>query len=455
MSHSGYRKIEKLGEGTYGTVYKALDKETGRIVALKRMVPMNDDEGIPATTIREIMLLKELRHPNIVRLYDVLFRIPKLTLVFEFCDCDLKQLMETRPNKMLNAQTEVVSFMFQMLNGLNYMHARSVVHRDIKPQNLLVNNNATELKVADLGLGRVEGIPVKKYTHDAVTLWYRSPDIIMGSVNYGLPCDMWSVGCVFAEMIAGQPLFCGRTDQDQILRMFRFFGTPTAHEWPSMHRYPNTKLMLERPGFEREFNSTFDNWIAEHNAVEKVGPEGIDLLKRMLQLEPSYRITAHDALKHVYFAQYHRRTSNSAASKVVRLPLLTPSATPEPSRTTSPLSHGDGATPTFNNSATSAVDFRRFSATSVDGVTTANNSVSGGVPMVDGASCIAGAMNSSTNSSYNVPMGVARQSSITPMKPPLPAQPRRLSGASTSNVSMNEYMGAQPQTAYLGQQLPQ
>lgn len=299
MSHSGYRKLDKLGEGTYGAVYKAMDKETGRIVALKRMIPMTEEEGIPATTIREIMLLKEMRHENIVRLHDVLFRIPKLTLVFEYCECDLKQLMDARPGKQLDPQGEVLPFMWQLISGLGYMHARSVIHRDIKPANILTNSVGERrvIKIADLGLGRVEGIPVKKYSHDAVTLWYRAPDIVLGSVNYGLPADIWSVGCVFAEMIAGQPLFCGRTDHEQLARMFRLLGTPTEEEWPNMRRYPLSDQILSRPEFERKYASSLENWVAEHCALEKVGAEGLNLLYRMLQFDPARRITAQEALR--------------------------------------------------------------------------------------------------------------------------------------------------------------
>ena len=235
MSTAGrFTKLEKLGEGTYGVVYMAKEKQSGSLVALKRMNPAAEEEGVPATTIREICLLKELHHENIVRLYDVMFQSPKLTLVFEYCEYDLKKYIDSKPAKKLDIETEVKPFLKQMLAGLHYMHSKSVVHRDMKPQNLLLSSNK-ELKLADYGLARVEGIPVKKYTHEAVTLWYRPPDVILGSANYGLAVDLWSVGCIFAEMITGNPLFNGHTDQEQLQKILRMLGPPTRENWPTLN----------------------------------------------------------------------------------------------------------------------------------------------------------------------------------------------------------------------------
>jgi cyclin-dependent kinase len=157
-----YQKMEKIGEGTYGVVYKAKDRVTGEIIALKKIRLEAEDEGIPSTAIREISLLKELQHPNIVK-----------------------------------------SFLYQLLTGVAYCHHHRVLHRDLKPPNLLINREG-QLKLADFGLARAFGIPVRSYTHEVVTLWYRAPDVLLGSRKYSTPVDIWSVGCIFAEMANGR-----------------------------------------------------------------------------------------------------------------------------------------------------------------------------------------------------------------------------------------------------------
>lgn len=292
-----FTKLDKLGEGTYGVVYMAKEKQSGSLVALKRMNPAAEEEGVPATTIREICLLKELHHDNIVRLYDVMFQAPKLTLVFEYCEYDLKKYMDSKPTKKLELESEVKPFLKQMLAGLHYMHLKQVVHRDMKPQNLLLSANK-ELKLADYGLSRVEGIPVKKYTHEAVTLWYRSPDVILCSVNYGLAVDLWSVGCIFAEMLTGVPLFNGHTDQEQLQKILRMFGPPTKENWPSFQSYPSTKTLLP-PESIRSEPPMFQDYVRT-TELSTLNSDGIDLLRRMLIYEPSKRITAADALNHPF-----------------------------------------------------------------------------------------------------------------------------------------------------------
>nr|XP_028606255.1 cyclin-dependent-like kinase 5 isoform X1 [Podarcis muralis] len=192
-----YEKLEKIGEGTYGTVFKAKNRETHEIVALKRVRLDDDDEGVPSSALREICLLKELKHKNIVRLHDVLHSDKKLTLVFEFCDQDLKKYFDSCNGDL---DPEIVkSFMYQLLKGLGFCHSRNVLHRDLKPQNLLINRNG-ELKLADFGLARAFGIPVRCYSAEVVTLWYRPPDVLFGAKLYSTSIDMWSAGCIFAAI---------------------------------------------------------------------------------------------------------------------------------------------------------------------------------------------------------------------------------------------------------------
>ena len=179
-----------LLQGTYGVVYKAKDLATGEIVALKKIRLEAEDEGIPSTAIREISLLKELQHPNIVRLYDVVHTEHKLTLVFEYLDQDLKKYLDHCDGR--SDLGVLQSFLFQLIRGVQFCHQHRVLHRDLKPQNLLINREG-ELKLADFGLARAFGIPVRSYTHEVVTLWYRAPDVLLGSRNYSTAVDVWCV----------------------------------------------------------------------------------------------------------------------------------------------------------------------------------------------------------------------------------------------------------------------
>ena len=182
-----YQKIEKpVGEGTYGVVYKAKDKTTGEHVALKKIRLEGEDEGVPSTALREISLLKELSHPNIVQLKDVEHADGRLYLVFEWVDKDLKKYMDSTEMTM----PLVKSYMYQLLKGMDFCHARGIMHRDLKPQNLLVDRKGT-LKLADFGLARAFMIPVRPYTHEVVTLWYRAPEILLGQRTYAPAVDMW------------------------------------------------------------------------------------------------------------------------------------------------------------------------------------------------------------------------------------------------------------------------
>uniref|UniRef100_A0A0M3IE84 Cell division protein kinase 5 n=1 Tax=Ascaris lumbricoides TaxID=6252 RepID=A0A0M3IE84_ASCLU len=236
-----YSNPSVIVSGTYGTVFKAKNRETQEIVALKRVRLDDDDEGVPSSALREICLLKELKHENIVRLYDVVHSERKLTLVFEYCDQDLKKYFDSCNGEI--DQQVVKSLMYQLLRGLAFCHAHNVLHRDLKPQNLLINNNM-QLKLADFGLARAFGIPVRCYSAEVVTLWYRPPDVLFGAKLYNTSIDMWSAGCIFAEIAnAGRPLFPGADVDDQLKRIFRMLGTPTDDTWPSLSQLPDFKVL--------------------------------------------------------------------------------------------------------------------------------------------------------------------------------------------------------------------
>uniref|UniRef100_A0A8C0J3X3 Cyclin dependent kinase 16 n=1 Tax=Chelonoidis abingdonii TaxID=106734 RepID=A0A8C0J3X3_CHEAB len=215
-----YVKLDKLGEGTYATVYKGKSKLTDNLVALKE-IRLEHEEGAPCTAIREVSLLKDLKHANIVTLHDIIHTEKSLTLVFEYLDKDLKQYLDDCGN-LINMHN-VKLFLFQLLRGLAYCHRQKVLHRDLKPQNLLINERG-ELKLADFGLARAKSIPTKTYSNEVVTLWYRPPDILLGSTEYSTQIDMWGVGCIFYEMSTGRPLFPGSTVEEQLHFIFRILG---------------------------------------------------------------------------------------------------------------------------------------------------------------------------------------------------------------------------------------
>lgn len=287
-----YQQLAKIGEGTYGVVFKAKHKKSGEVLALKRIRLEAEDEGIPSTAIREISLLKQLQHPNIVRLYDVVHTDKKLTLVFEFLHQDLKKYLDATGDAGLEDYT-VKSFLYQLLQGVNYCHEHRVLHRDLKPQNLLINMEG-ELKLADFGLARAFGIPVRKYTHEVVTLWYRPPDVLMGNKAYSTTVDLWSVGCIFAEMLNGRPLFPGTTEDDQLLKIFKILGTPTLKSWPTMKDLPDCKIAESMPKYPVQ---SFKRIIRRSDDTA-----ALDLIARLLQVDPLKRISAAEALQHPYFA---------------------------------------------------------------------------------------------------------------------------------------------------------
>jgi serine/threonine protein kinase len=222
---SQYKKKWKLGEGTYGVVYLAEHIVTKELVALKKMLIDSSDEGIPSTALREISLLKELSdlHPNIVKLQDVQYINNNLWLIFEYLQFDLKKYLDSLQGFM--APMLVKSYLYQLIEGVRCCHSHRILHRDLKPQNLLINKQGT-LKLADFGLSRCFDVPLRPYTHEVVTLWYRAPEILLGDSYYSTPVDIWSIGCIFAEMATKTPLFAGDSEIDQIFRTFRYLLSP-------------------------------------------------------------------------------------------------------------------------------------------------------------------------------------------------------------------------------------
>ena len=233
--------------------------------------------------------MKELKHENIVALHDVIHTENKLMLVFEYMDGDLKKYMDTHGDRGALKPMTIKSFMYQLLKGIDFCHQNRVLHRDLKPQNLLINSKG-QLKLGDFGLARAFGIPVNTFSNEVVTLWYRAPDVLLGSRTYNTSIDIWSAGCIMAEMYTGRPLFPGTTNEDQIVRIFRIMGTPTERTWPGITQFP-------------EYKPTFQMYATQNlrQILPQIDATGIDLLQRMLQLRPELRIGASEALQHPWF----------------------------------------------------------------------------------------------------------------------------------------------------------
>ncbi|KAK1927818.1 Pkinase-domain-containing protein [Papiliotrema laurentii] len=286
-----YVQLEKLGEGTYATVYKGRSRTTSEIVALKE-IHLDAEEGTPSTAIREISLMKELKHVNIVRLHDVIHTESKLVLIFEFCEQDLKRYMDTHGDRGALDLNTVKNFTHQLLTGIAFCHDNRVLHRDLKPQNLLINRRG-ELKIGDFGLARAFGVPVNTFSNEVVTLWYRAPDVLLGSRTYSTSIDIWSVGCIFAEMITGYPLFRGRDNNDQLVQIMKIVGTPSENTLAQI-KMNSPEIQLKTP-LSKHAKQPF------HAIVPKAPRDAINLIEHLLQFEPTRRYDAHTALQHPYF----------------------------------------------------------------------------------------------------------------------------------------------------------
>ncbi|KAK4883458.1 hypothetical protein RN001_006777 [Aquatica leii] len=282
-------RVDVAGEGTYGIVYKAKDKITGKLVALKKIklekfTNRGESEGIPSTALREISLLKGLRHSNIIELLDVICKPPNLYLVFEYLEIDLKKYVDNVEKHM--SEDLIKSFLKQLLEGIGYLHMHRILHRDLKPQNILLDKEG-HIKLADFGLSRSFSLPTRTYTHEVVTLWYRAPELLLGSRVYCTAIDIWSIGCILAEMITKQPIFPGDSEIDQLYKIFKLLGTPNEDIWPGVSRLP-------------DFQRKFPEW--EIQPPSKFVPTGNQDIKtfidNLLVYNPKKRITAQVALNY-------------------------------------------------------------------------------------------------------------------------------------------------------------
>ena len=286
-----YRKIDFLGEGQFATVYKAEDTENNnRIVAVKKIklgLSSEARDGINRTALREIKLLQELHHPNIIGLLDVFGHKSNISLIFDFMDTDLEVII--RDTSIILTSADIKAYIIMTLHGLEYLHMNWTLHRDLKPNNLLINEKGI-LKITDFGLAKTFGTPSRQLTHQVVTRWYRSPELLFGARLYGTGVDIWAVGCIAAELTLGAPLLQGDTDLSQLSKIFEVCGTPSEENWPGVTKLPDYIEFKAMPGipFKEIFTAASD--------------ELIRLLTWCLTLDPSKRCTATQALNSDYFS---------------------------------------------------------------------------------------------------------------------------------------------------------
>ncbi|XP_057771953.1 probable serine/threonine-protein kinase At1g54610 [Salvia miltiorrhiza] len=283
-------KIDKIGQGTYSNVYKAKDAITGKVVALKKVRFDNLEPESVRFMAREILILRRLDHPNVVKLQGLATSRMScsLYLVFDYMEHDLAGLVSSPGIKFTEPQ--VKCYMNQLLSGLEHCHNRHVLHRDIKGSNLLITDGGV-LKIADFGLASTFDPNSKQpMTSRVVTLWYRPPELLLGATHYGVGIDLWSAGCILAELFAGKPIMTGRTEVEQLHRIFKLCGSPSEEYWKKS-KLPHATIFKPQQSYKRCIRETFKDF----------PPSALSLIDTLLAIDPSERQTATAALKSEFF----------------------------------------------------------------------------------------------------------------------------------------------------------
>jgi len=295
-SVSEFACLNRIEEGTYGVVYRAKDKKSQEIVALKKLKMEKEKEGFPITSLREINTLLIAQHPNVVTVREIVVgsNIDQIYIVMDFVEHDLKGLMETmRKKNQVFLPGEVKCLMIQLLRAIRHLHDNWILHRDLKSSNLLLSHNGI-LKVGDFGLAREYGSPLKAYTSIVVTLWYRAPELLMGMKQYSTHIDVWSIGCIFGELLQMEPLFPGKSETDELNKIFKLLGTPSEKSWSGFNSLPGAKVkFVDYP------ISTLRDKFPERMLSES----GLSLIKDLLTYDPKKRITCDEALDSSYFQE--------------------------------------------------------------------------------------------------------------------------------------------------------
>ncbi|XP_007889132.1 mitogen-activated protein kinase 12 [Callorhinchus milii] len=297
-----YSGLEAVGSGAYGAVCSAIDKRTGNKVAIKKLYRPFQSELFAKRAYRELRLLKHMKHENVIGLLDVftsdvsLEKFHDFYLVMRFMGTDLGKIM--KHEKL--TEDRIQFLVYQILKGLKYIHSAGIIHRDLKPGNLAVNEDC-ELKILDFGLARHADQEMTGYV---VTRWYRAPEIILNWMHYTQTVDMWSVGCIMAEMIVGRPLFKGNDHLDQLTEIMKVTGTPTADFIHKLQSQDAKNYMKSLPQLQKKDLKTF---FANGNQL------AVNLMEKMLVLDSDKRVTAAEALAYPYFEQYREPEEETVA----------------------------------------------------------------------------------------------------------------------------------------------
>eukprot|EP00980_Cylindrotheca_fusiformis_P010861 scaffold2462_cov127-Cylindrotheca_fusiformis.AAC.18 len=305
-----YERIDRVSEGTYGIVWKARDLATQEIVALKQIKfvqpEIQEQQGFPVTALREINVLLQLNHESIVGVKEMVVgsSFDKVFMVMEFMELDLQEaIKKTRQYPNVLRQAELKGIMEQVLAGTAHMHSKWLLHRDLKTSNILVHNTG-RVALCDFGLARRFEDPPQALTQLVVTLWYRAPELLFGECKYGPAIDVWSLGCIFGELICvGEPIMQGQGELDQIDQIFQMIGVPTDETWPDFGKLPNAGLFRWKQPKSIGLPVKFPVNTPPHFKQSFLDGNGYDLLSKLLTLDPKKRITAQQALDHKYFKE--------------------------------------------------------------------------------------------------------------------------------------------------------
>ncbi|XP_069673262.1 cyclin-dependent kinase-like 1 isoform X2 [Periplaneta americana] len=302
-----YEKLGKLGEGSYGMVFKCRNRDTGQIVAIKKFVESEDDPLIRKIALREIRLLKNLKHPNLVNLLEVFRRKRKLHLVFEFCDHTVLAELEKFPQGCPELLTRQITW--QTLQGVAYCHQHNCIHRDVKPENILLTAQGV-VKLCDFGFARMLS-PGENYTDYVATRWYRAPELLVGDTQYGPPVDVWAIGCVFAELVQGQALWPGKSDVDQLYLIRRSLGDLIPRH---MNIFKSNEFFYGVTLPQPDVLEPLESKLPRQN-----NPNVMDFLKKCVDKDPARRWSCEQLLRHPYFDNFHFKIPESELEEFEKL----------------------------------------------------------------------------------------------------------------------------------------